>query len=307
MATPPAPPATDLASVPASLLGGILSGLQGPIEAVLRATLLRPLVLGADVTAAWAVTRDAAAAILLAALLYGILRAQLGPLVGLPGPSPWALLPRLLLGALGVATSLPLVRGLLAANNALCAGLLQGAAPGPGGLVRPLAAATLLGALPTLFTLGSEVAGVLVLIGVAALACTYIVRAAEIVLLALLLPLAAALWVVPAAEGVYRSLLGHLLVSIFVQAAQVTVLLVFATGMGVGTPGGGADWLWSIAALTLLFRCRGLLAAAVGAGARWVPDLSSLAAGLGPAVSGSIRASALLRAGVDDLRGADGF
>lgn len=249
----------------------LLSGLAAPTVDLVRALLLRPFTLGAGVGAAWAVTRDIGGALLAAVLLGGVLWAQVAPLLGLEAAPPWALLPRLLLGAAGVATSLPLARGLLALNNALCAALLA-AVPSRAPVIGTLTGGLAFAAAPLGLGLGPEVAAAIVLLGLAALACFYVIRAAEIVLLTLLLPLAAALWVVPAAAGVYRSLLGHLVVSIFVQATQVVVLLVFSTGLGLGAPAAGASWMWAIAALALLFRCRGLLAGAVAAGAAWAPE-----------------------------------
>jgi hypothetical protein len=270
--------------------GRVLEGLAAPTVALVRGLLLRPFTLDPAVAAAWATTRDIAAALLLAVLLYGVLRAQVAPLLGLDVAPPWALLPRLLFAVLGVATSLPLVRGLLSLNNALCGALLA-AVPARAPVLATLTGGLAVLAAPVGLGLGPEVAAGIVLLGLAALACFYVLRSAEIVLLTLLLPLAAALWVVPAASGVYRALLGHLLVSIFVQAAQVVVLLVFSTGLGIGAPAAGGDWLWAIAALALLFRCRGLLAGAVAAGATWVPEPGRI----GTRLAGRLPAGAALR------------
>lgn len=270
----------------AQLLAAVVGGLATPTVALVRTLLLQPLTLGPGVAAGWSITRDIAGALLLIALLYGVLRAQLGPFVGLAGPPPWALLPRLALAAVGVVTSLPLARGLLAANNALCAALLAAVPSGSAGAIRPLAGGLALVALPAGLGLGPEAVAVVVLVGMAALACFYVVRAAEIVLLTLLLPVAAALWVVPAAEGLYRTIAGHLLVAVFVQALQVLVLLVFSLGMGVGAPAGSAGWAWAIGALALLFRCRSLLESAVAAGSRWAPEPSVLLRAATPVVTG---------------------
>lgn len=272
----------------ASALGAIVGGLSPAVLAVLEATLAQPFQLGPQLVGAWTVMRDAAAGLLLAVLLYGVLRTQVGALVGLEPAQPWRLLPRLPVSAAGVALSLPLVRGLLAGNNALCAALLRQLPQGGHTLIGPLAGGLALTLLPAVAGIGPEVVALLVLGGVAALACFYVVRAAEIALLALLLPLAAALWVVPAASGVWRALLGELLVAVFVQSAQVVVLLVFAAGMGAGQGVHGAPWLWSLGALALLFRCRGLLGAAIRA---W----GELGTGPGPLISG-VRTTALLAA-----------
>lgn len=252
-----------------ALLGWLIRGLQPAIVRALQATLLHPFVLGPGVQAAWSLTRDIAGACLLAALLYGLLQTQIGQMVGLDAGAPWRLLPRLGLASLGVVTSLPLAEALLAANNALVAALVGAVPPGPGGVVRPTLGVLTLAVVPSLLSVGSDVAALIVLVGIAALACFYVLRAAEIVLLTLMLPLAAMLWVVPAAAGVWRALLAELLVSIFVQAAQALVLIVFAAGMGLPRPAGGASWLWALGALALLFRCRRLLATAVRAAAEF--------------------------------------
>ena len=252
------------------LLGHLVAGLQGPLMAVVRATLLQPLQLSPTLTHAWQVTRGIALGLLLVGLLYGVLRAQAGALFGVETAAPWVLVPRVLLAALGVECSLVLVQGLLAINNAFCQAILQLAPRGPSGLLSPLAAGLAATAVPAALGLGPALTALLVLIGVAILAGFYLLRAAEIALLTLLLPLAAALWVVPAAAGVYQALFAELLTSIFVQAVQVCVLLVFASGVsGVVT---GTSWLSAVAALALLFRCRHLVAGLIGARARWAAE-----------------------------------
>jgi len=278
-------------------LGSLIGGLSPQVLRVLESTLTHPFQLGPEVTAAWAVMRDVAAGVLLAALLYGVLRSQVAALVGLDAAEPWRLLPRLALAAVGVATSLPLVRGLLLGNNALCAAILQGVPHGAGGLMRPLSGGLALAVIPSVLGIGPAITTLVVLVGAAALACFYVIRAAEIVLLALLLPLAAALWVVPAASGVWKALMAELLVAVFVQSAQVTVLLVFATGMGAGGAVDGASWLWSIGALALIFRCRGLLSTAVGAAVQLGPHPSVLAAGARIAGDTAARGAARLTFG----------
>lgn len=292
-----APAPAALGEAP-SVLSGIVGGLSGPILAMVGATVLRPITLGAEVAAAWSVTRDVAGGLLLAALLYGVLRAQVAPLLGLVAPPLWQLVPRLTCAALGVATSLPLTRGLLAANNAFCAAILGGTAHGGDGVEGILSGGAGVTAGGALLGVGAEVAAGLVLLGVAALVCAYLVRAAEIVLLTVVLPLAAALWVVPAAAGVYRVVFGQLLVSVFVQSAQVVVLLIFAAAQRVQGPGAGTAWLWSIAALCLLFRCRGLVAAAVGATVRWSSEPMRLASALAPRLAGSLAAVARIPTGL---------
>lgn len=232
--------------------------------------MLRPLVLSPALADAWQVTRGLALGLLLLSLLYGVVRAQAGALFGLDAGSPWGLLPRVLLAALGVQSSLVMVRGLLALNNAFCHEMLRLAPQGQGGLLGPLAAGLVFTAVPAAAGLGPVLTAVLVLVGIAMLAGFYLLRAAEIAVLTLLLPFAASLWVVPAAAGVYQALFAELLTSIFVQAVQVCVLLVFATGLsGTAT---GSGWLTAIAALALLLRCRHLLAGLIGTRARWVAE-----------------------------------
>jgi hypothetical protein len=300
--SPPAAPAAWTVPDAVALVGGLVAALRGPTVALVGATLLRPLQLGPDVAAAWAVTRDVGAALLGVALLFGILRAQVGPLVGLDGPPPWRLLPRLLLAAVGVAGSLPLARGLLAFNNVLCAALLRAAPGGGEGLVRPLAGGLVVSTVPAALGIGPDLAALVVLAGLGALACSYLIRAAEVVLLTLLLPLAAALWVVPGAEPACRALLAELVVSVFVQTVQTLVLLVFSAGMGGRPPGGGGDWLWAIAALALLFRCRALLAGAVRAVAAWAPTPGQALAPLPAAAAASARVAARVWGYADRLR-----
>lgn len=289
----------------ASVLGGVIAGLREPTLSLVRATLLRPLQLGPEVAATWALTRDVAMAFIVVVLLYGLLRAQLAPVIGLDGPSPWALLPRMSLAMLGIAASLPMVRGLLALNNALCAALWTAVPGGSSGLVRPLIGALAVTGMPEVLGIGPDVVALMVLIGLAALACSYLVRAAEIVLLTLLLPLVMALWLLPGAAGAYRAVAAHLLVAIFVQALQVVVLLVFASGLGVASAGAGTDWLWALAALTMLFRCRGLLDATVRSASDWVPAPWRAVASLAPVVTASRRAVTRLLA--DRAREATGL
>ncbi|HVB11245.1 MAG TPA: conjugal transfer protein TrbL family protein [Bacillota bacterium] len=300
-------PVQGVGGLVAAGLATVVVGLRGPILGVLGATLLAPFQLGPAVAAGWTLTRDVAMGLLLVALLYGVLRSQLAPLVGLDATQPWHLLPRLALAVVGVATSLPLVRGLLSANNALCATLVHAAPPGSGGLAPMAGGVLVLSVLPEALNPALAVGALLALLGAAALACFYIVRAAEIVLLTLLLPIAAALWVVPAAAGVWRALMAELLVSIFVQSVQVVVLLVFATGMGLQRATGGTSWLWSIAALLLLFRCRRLLAAAVRALAQLGPEPGQLLAAATPVLGVAARQAQRFRASVARVRETGGM
>jgi hypothetical protein len=264
------------------VLGALVDGLRGPVLAVLAHTLLAPLTLGPAVAAAWAVTRDIGFSLLTCCLLYAVVRAPLDHAAGLPGTPPWASLPRLGLAALGCASSLALVRGLLALDAALTRAIAS-ALPEGGGLLRPLTAGLALSALPALLDVGADAVALLLLLGLAALACFYVVRAAEVVLLTLALPVAAALWVVPAAQGVWRAVLGELVVAVFVQPLQALVLLAFAAGL-TPAPGQPEAWLWGLGVLWLLFRVRRLLADVVGAAASWhgLPALGRLAPRLGP-------------------------
>lgn len=250
------------------LLQHTVDGLRGPVQAVLVRTMLGPLTLPPAVTQAWVLSRDIGWGLLTATLLYAVLQAQFGRAIGLDVPTPWAVLPRLAVAALGVTASLPLVRALLAASNVLTATVVGALPAGAGGLLQPLTAGMAIGLISAVLDIGAVVVSLVLLAGVAALACLYVLRAAEVVLIALLLPIAAALWVVPSAAGVWRALMGELLISIFVQPVQAFVLLVFAAGLTPGAVSGGA-WLWGMAALVLLFRVRGLLAAAVGQAGRW--------------------------------------
>ena len=274
----------------ASPLSGLVATLEAPTMALVRATVLRPFHLGPAVTASWAVTRDIAMGLLLTVLLYGIIRAQVGSAIGLDGPSPWQLIPRLLVVVVGVALSLPLVRGLLTLNNLLCSALQAASPDGPGSLVHPLEAGLGTAVVPGVLGLAADTVAALILIGLGLLACSYLIRAAEIVLLVLLLPLAMALWVVPAAAGVYRAVVGQLIVAIFMQTVQQLVLLVLTTGIGGQPPVPGLNWLWACAALALLFRCRGLLATGVRTAGDWVPAPGRVVSALAPLAIGPGRA-----------------
>ena len=284
-----APSAAPTGWVFASPLSGVVASLEGPTMALIRATVLRPLHLGPSVTANWVVTRDIAMGLVLTILLYGIIRAQIGPAIGLDGPSPWQLVPRLVAVVLGVVLSLSLVRALLTVNNLLCSALQAASPGGPESLVRPLEAG--LGAIvvPGVLGVAADTLALLILLGLGVLACSYLIRAAEIVLLALLLPLAMALWLIPAAAGAYRAIVGQLIVAIFIQTVQQVVLLVMATGLG-GSPVPGLGWLWACAALALLFRCRGLLSAAVHTAGEWVPAPGRVVSALAPLAIGPGRA-----------------
>ncbi len=286
-------------------LGAIVDSLRDPTAALLRATVLRPLILGPGVEAVWSLTRDMAVALVVVVLLYGVLRAQIGPMLGADGGHPWGLLPRLVMSLIGIALSLPMVRALLALNNALCATLISTAPGGATGLMHPLAGGIIV-AGPVVLGIGPDVVAVVVLGGLAALACSYVIRAAEIVLLTLLLPLAMALWLVPAATGVYRTIVAHLLVAVFVQSLQQIVLLVFATG-SVGPAAPGLGWLWALASLAMLFRCRRLLNAAAHAVSDWVPRPGDVLATLAPAVAASGWSASRLRALAGGVYRATGF
>lgn len=275
---------------PLSPLGMVIGALEQPAAAMIRGTVLRPFQLGAEVAATWAVTRDIAMAFVVVALLYGIIRSQIGSMLGIDSPSPWLLVPRMAVAVVGIAVSLPMVRGLLTLNNLLCSALQDASPDGVSGLMRPLNAGVTISLVPLVFGFASDLVTILVLLCLAVLACSYLIRAAEIVLLTLLLPLAMALWLVPASAGAYRAVAGHLIVAIFVQTAQEVVLLVLATGLRGTVAGFGLDWLWAFAALALLFRCRGLLSAAVQAAGEWVPAPSRVLAAVAPGTLGSRRA-----------------
>ncbi len=262
-------------------LGGVVAGIQTPVLRVVQATLLEPLVLGPAVETAWRSMRAVADGLLVVTLLYSTIRGQFMAILGLEAEPPWFLVPRVALAALGVATSLDLVRGLLALNNAFCKQVLALIPPVPGGPLRVLEAGALVTGVPALLGLGPVVTALAVLVGTALLACFYLIRSAEVVLLTLVLPLVAALWAAPPAAGLYAAVFAELCVSIFVQALQVLGLLAFATGLAGGAQGGGG-WLWSVAALALLLRCRPLLGGLVGVLSRWPLDPGGLLGRLVP-------------------------
>lgn len=232
------------------VLGGAF-GQMAPVAAqMLRATLLQPYTLGPVVAAAWSVARDVALSALGCVLAYGAVRAMLA------GDRPWDLLARAALAGAGAQLSLDLVTWMLQVNNQLVAALA-----GPAGAGAEQALLLPLGALAgSGLDLLPAAVGIVVVAGAIWVAVTYFLRAAEIVVLAMVAPFAAVVALVPAGGGVWRALVAELVPAVFMQAGQALVLWAF---VGVAAPAGGpaglAQLFTALAALTLLGRVRGLL------------------------------------------------
>jgi hypothetical protein len=242
---------------------GLAAQLASLVTAALQATLLRPFALPPAVLGMWAFMRDAGLGLVAVALAYGAVRSAVGVAAGQPG-EPWALLPRAVVAAAGCQLSLALVKSLLSLNNLFVAGVLSASRPGlTAPLVAPVAASAGLGALSAGLAgaLVPEALAVLLAVGLLWLSVTYLVRAAEIVFLALAAPVVAALWVVPQAADAWRVWLGELLTAVFVQSAQVLVLWAVVElgpwGGASGSVGGALESLLEgLASLVLLGRVR---------------------------------------------------
>ncbi len=258
-------------------MSGVAHGISTATPAVLSLasrTVLAPFQLGSAIVGPWREICGVGLAMLTVALLYAVIRWQLASWLQRTDPDLWAILPRVGVAAVAIPLSLDLVRGLLACNNALVASLVAMAATlggGQAGLLAPLGLALVAGA-SVVVGIGPEVLGLLGLVAILGLVASYILRAAEIAVLTLLLPIAAALWVVPAAAGVWTALVAELLVSIFVQSLQVTMLLAFATAVHTGA--GAFQWLWGFGALVLLFGARRLLRILLRQVSEWGHDLA---------------------------------
>jgi hypothetical protein len=246
------------------VFAGAVQALLEPSARLLGASLATPYPLGAGAETVWTFTRDLALAGLGVVLLYAAVRHMLGPVLGLGGAAPAVLLGRLVAATAGAAFSLAGVRWLLLGNADLVQALL--AAAGSGGSAAALLAPVLTWAAGSAaaVAVGAVAPAVLALACLAAalwVAAAYYLRAAEILLLTALAPVAAALWVLPEAAGVWGTVWRELVVAVFTQAVQVLVLwLAAAAGLtGQGGPLGGL--LTTLALLVLLGRVRALLQA----------------------------------------------
>ncbi|HVB10105.1 MAG TPA: hypothetical protein VNM16_07025 [Bacillota bacterium] len=245
------------------IFGGLVQTLAGPAGALLQTSLTQPYPFGPGVQSVWAFTRDLGLTCLAGLLAYGALRHMLGTALGLPGASPGMLIARMLVAATGAAFSFTLVNWLLAANAALV-GALIATGVGQGGFLTAMlgsaAAATGASAAAAAVDLVAPEALALVCLGAALwVVADYYLRAAEILLLAAIAPVAAVLWMLPEASGVWGVVLLEALVAIFTQAAQLLLVwLAAAAGMG-GSGGALGNLLLTLALLVMLARVRPLL------------------------------------------------
>lgn len=254
----------------ASILGGVVQTLAGPAGALLQVSLTQPYPFGTGAETVWAFARGMALAGLTALLVYGALRHMLGAALGLRSASPGLLVARTAVAALGATFTLTLVNWLLQGNEALIRAVV-GAGTAGDGLVSGLLGST---ALATGGTITAAAVGViapevlaLVCLGAALwVVAAYYLRAAEILLLGALAPVAAALWMLPESSGVWTAVLAETVVAIFTQAAQLLVVwLAAAAGMaGAGGPLG--NLLLTLALLVMLTRVRPLLQAVIRGG-----------------------------------------
>jgi hypothetical protein len=252
------------------VFGGLVQTLAGPAGDLLQTSLTQPYPLGAGAEAVWAFMRDLALAGLTALLAYGALRHMLGAALGLPAASPGQLIGRAVVAAAGTACSLSVVNWLLSANGTLVRALIASATAHGGPLSGLLGSvAFLAGGSATAAAVGLVAPEVLALACLAAglwVAAAYYVRAAEILLLGAVAPVAAALWMLPEASGVWASVLAEVVVAVFTQAGQLLVLwLAAAAGMG-GAGGALGNLLLTLALLVMLARVRTLLQAVVRGG-----------------------------------------
>lgn len=256
-----------------------IGSLRPTVLSLVSHTLLEPFQLPVAVGAPWAALRDIGFAVLTVVLLYAVVRWQLSTWMDAQQqPSPVLVLPRLGVAALGVALSLDLARGLLTLNNALVATLLHLAAQeAPTSLLDPVSLALLAG-IPLALGIGPEVLALIGLGAVLVLVITYALRSAEIAVLTLVLPIAAALWVIPAASGFWKAALGELLVSVFMQSMQVAMLLAYVASMQPVTGESVSfQWIGGFGAIALLFAARRLLRTLVRTGREWGEDAAGSA------------------------------
>jgi hypothetical protein len=253
-----------------SVFGGLVQTVAGPAEALLQSSLTQPYPFGPGAYSVWLFMRDLALAGLTALLAYGALRHMLATALGLPGASPAVLIARTLVAATGAAFSLTLIQWLLSGNAAVVRGLMAASAGSGGPLSGLLADASLAaGASAAAATMGLIAPEVLALACLAAalwVVAAYYLRAAEILLLAALTPVAAVLWLLPEASGVWEAVMAESIVAIFTQAAQLLLVWLAAAAGMAGTGGPLGDLLLTLALLVMLARVRPLLQALIRGG-----------------------------------------
>jgi hypothetical protein len=184
-----------------------------------------------------------------------------------------AVVPRVLVGVVLMHASLTLVQMAVDLNNALT-GFAAGAGGNPMPWTDPLSTSAL-----TSSSLAQDLFEVVVVlslvVAVALLAISYVIRMAVLQVLIATAPLAALATILPTTRG-FAGAWGRLfVVALFMQAAQVTVLRV-ATVTGLAAGSGLAATLYALAALWVCLKVPGFLASA----ARSPGGVGAMAGGL---------------------------
>jgi hypothetical protein len=170
-----------------------------------------------------------------------------------------ALAPKLLVGVILMHASLSLMQMAIDLNNAL-AGFAAGAGGDPMPWTDPLSTSAL-----TSSSLAQDLFEIVVVLAlvvtVALLAISYVIRMAVLQVLIATAPLAALASILPETRGYARSWCRLFVVALFMQAAQVMVLRVATvTGLAAGT--GLAATLYALAALWVSLKVPAFLASA---------------------------------------------
>jgi hypothetical protein len=170
-----------------------------------------------------------------------------------------ALLPKVLAGVILMHTSLSLIQMAIDLNNALT-GFAAGAGGNPMPWTDPLSTSAL-----TSSSLAQDLFEIVVVLAlvvtVALLAISYVVRMAVLQVLIATAPLAALATILPETRGYARTWGRLFVVALFMQAAQVMVLRV-ATVTGLAAGSGLAATLYALAALWVSLKVPGFLASA---------------------------------------------
>ena len=170
-----------------------------------------------------------------------------------------ALVPKLLVGVALMHSSLTLIQMAIDLNNAL-AGFAAGAGGSPMPWTDPLSTSAL-----TSSSLAQDLFQIVVVLAlvvtVALLAVSYVIRMAVLQVLIATAPLAALATILPETGGYARAWGRLFVVAVFMQAGQVAVLRV-ATVTGLAAGSGLAATLYALATLWISLKVPGFLASA---------------------------------------------
>lgn len=184
-----------------------------------------------------------------------------------------AMLPKVLVGVILMHSSLSLIQMAIDLNNALT-GFAAGAGGNPMPWTDPLSTSAL-----TSSSLAQDLFEIVVVLAlvvtVALLAISYVIRMAVLQVLIATAPLAALATILPETRGYGRTWGRLFVVALFMQAAQVMVLRV-ATVTGLAAGNGLAATLYALAALWVSLKVPGFLASA----ARVPADIAAIGSGL---------------------------